>query len=133
MSRQDSCPSTDNQSPDSQGSPGARQSGEVHDVRLEQAAGSESPAKASSAATSLGDAAPVHERKEAGIGLGTEVMDSTSDEEDDHELIRLRRRGDLPVKINAVTGLPSGVASLRRDQAQWQDPCSPSRGFFSCP
>ena len=116
-SRIDSCPSADNPSLDSQGSPGARQIGEVHDVRTEQTAGGESPTLASSAATSLEDAAPVRMPKEKGIGLGTEVMDSTSDEEDDHELLRLRRRGDLPVKINAVTGLPSGVASLRRDQA----------------
>ena len=32
-------------------------------------------------------------------------------------LMRLRRRGDLPVKISTSTGLPSGVASLRRDQS----------------
>ena len=41
--------------------------------------------------------------------------DSTSDEDDDYELARLRCRGDLPVKVNVTTGLPSGVASIRRD------------------
>ncbi|OLQ15248.1 Craniofacial development protein 2 [Symbiodinium microadriaticum] len=115
QSRMDPCPSTDVPRPDSQGSPGTRQGGEVHDVSTEQAAGSESPAKTSSAAASLADIAPVHVREETTRRLGTEVMDSSSEEEADHELIRLRRRGDLPVKISAVTGLPSGVASLRRD------------------
>ena len=115
QSRMDPCPSTDVPRPDSQGSPGTRQGGEVHDVSTEQAAGSESPAKTSSAAASLADIAPVHVREETRRRLGTEVMDSSSEEEADHELIRLRRRGDLPVKISAVTGLPSGVASLRRD------------------
>ena len=46
-----------------------------------------------------------------------EALGSSSDEDsDDFVLMRLRRRGDLPVKIRTSTGLPSGVASLRRDQ-----------------
>ena len=54
---------------------------------------------------------------EAEAGLSAAAAESASEEDDDYELTRLRRRGDLPVKVNTSTGLPSGVASLRRDQA----------------
>ncbi|CAE7390977.1 NMT1 [Symbiodinium necroappetens] len=66
--------------------------------------------------------APVAEVARSVPTLDTQVWDDTSeeDEEDDHddaELTRLRRRGDLPVRGNISTGLPSGVARLKRDQA----------------
>ena len=52
----------------------------------------------------------------AEAGPGTATADSSSSDDDDYELARLRRRGDLPIKVSAITGLPSGVASLRRDK-----------------
>ena len=60
--------------------------------------------------------APIYAEAEAAASPGVTAADSSSDEDDDYELARFRRRGDLPVKVSAVTGLPSGVASLRRDK-----------------
>ena len=64
--------------------------------------------------------APVAEETRSVPTLATQVWDDTSEEDDeedqdDAELTRMRRRGDLPVRVNISTGLPSGVARLKRD------------------
>ena len=103
------------------------QGSDGHDVSWEATAEGVQPEEAASgdALAAIGTTPSVRVATSVDQGVAepeppcaAEELDSSSDEDtDDYMLMRLRCRGDLPVKISTSTGLPSGVASLRRDQS----------------